>query len=126
MKTDPIDLAIRMAHKGIGKFRLGAVLTKRNRVISTGSNNMRKSHPKMKAHFDKLGWWVGIHAEVDACLGVPKSDLEGATIYVGRIRKDGTVALAKPCKFCQRFLSGVGVTEVHYTTGEDVEVMSLL
>jgi cytidine deaminase len=42
----------------------------------------------------------------------------GSTIFVARIKKDGTVAMAKPCPACQILLRARRVHEVHFTIDE--------
>jgi deoxycytidylate deaminase len=107
------QLAISMARKSVSKFRLGAVLAKRKRIISAGFNNMRKTHP-----FHKDEYSLGLHAEIHACIGVSADELEGSSIYVARLLRDDSLALAKPCKVCLRFLLSVGISRVFYSTNE--------
>lgn len=124
-KVEPIRLAIQLAHKGIGKFRLGAVLVRDGEVVSVGSNRMGKPHPRMRRKSEELGWPVGIHAEVAACLGVDPAVLHGSQVFVARVRRDGSAAPARPCQFCHRFLQGVGVTHAHFTTNDGVQTIQL-
>jgi len=79
---------------------------------------MRRTHPIMREfNYDKP-WVPGIHAEVDACIGVDRNDLEGADVYVVRIRRDGSFGLAKPCHICTRILGSMGVAKAYYSTEE--------
>jgi len=110
-----IELALSMASKSTSKFRLGAVLAKRNRVISAGYNQMQKTHPLQNRYYEGDGV-LGLHAEVHACIGVPAGDLLGAEIYVARLLKNGSVAMAKPCDTCRKFLASVGIVKVTFTT----------
>lgn len=43
----------------------------------------------------------------------------GSTIFVARIKKDGTVGMAKPCPACQNILKSRKVHEVHFTIDEE-------
>ena len=108
--------AIDAAYKSTSKFRLGAALVSRNAVIRVGFNQMGKTHPLMNKylaqHGDPPDWSPGLHAEVHACLGINPTLLVGAALYVARVRKDGKIALAKPCGICARFLVGVGIGTV--------------
>ncbi len=117
-------LASTIAAKSPSRFRLGAVLVKRNRVLSVGWNNMSKSHPLQQKYCDH-DHALGLHAEVHSCLGVSLPELNGANMYVARVLRDGTLALAKPCRVCQRFLISVGIRKVTYTTDEGLESLSL-
>jgi deoxycytidylate deaminase len=119
-----IQLAVSMALRSTSRFRLGAVLAKRRRIISTGHNNMDKSHPQMQ-RFCKEQYTLGLHAEVHCALGVPLADLEGAELTVARVLRDGSIALARPCGVCREFLTSVGVRLVRYTTSSGVEELTL-
>jgi deoxycytidylate deaminase len=110
-----IELALNMAHKSESRFRLGAVLAKRNKVISTGYNQMRKTHP-LQEKYNKGEHTIGLHAEVHACLSVDIADLNGAELFVARVLKNGNQAMAKPCETCVRFMRDVGIRTVTYTT----------
>jgi deoxycytidylate deaminase len=103
-----------MARKSPSRVRMGAVVAKRGRAISTGFNQMRKTHPMM-ARYHEGDHNIGLHAEVHACIGVDAEDLVGATLYVTRIYKSGKQAMAKPCNVCRRFLASVGIDDIAYT-----------
>jgi len=115
MKKSHMRLAIRMAENSPSRFRLGAVLAYRNQVMSTGHNNMARTHPLQQKYAKDRSFALGLHAEVDACLGITKDDLLGADIYVARILKNGRVAMAKPCAVCVKFMLDVGIKRVYYT-----------
>lgn len=110
------DLATAMALKSTDRFRLGAVLVKKKRILSTGFNQMRKTHTKASRCSADVPWHIGIHAELHACLGVSPKDLIGSELWVARILRNGDRAMARPCKFCTRFLRSVGVVKAHFTT----------
>jgi hypothetical protein len=39
----------------------------------------------------------------------------GAVVYVARVKKDGTIAMARPCGGCERVLRSRKVSRVYYT-----------
>ncbi len=39
----------------------------------------------------------------------------GATVYVARVKKDGSLAMAKPCSKCMAALKAMGVEMVYWT-----------
>ncbi len=41
----------------------------------------------------------------------------GATLWVARVLRDGSWAMAKPCKNCKALIKNKGVKKVYYTTG---------
>lgn len=111
-----INLATSMALKSTSKFRHGAVLVRKNRVISAGFNNMRKSHPIVEEFNNNSNFVKGMHAEIHACLGVSASDLKKSDVYVVRLLRNGEKALSLPCQMCQSFLDSVGVRRVYFST----------
>ena len=95
-------------------------MAKRSHVLGVGFNRMDKTHPTMQRNNPDKTWTPGLHAEVHACLGVELNLLHGATIYVARLRKDGHLGLAAPCEICNRFLRGVGIQAVFFTTNTNI------
>jgi len=123
MKPDHMALAVSMARKSISRYRLGAVVVRKNRPISTGFNTMGKTHPIMKQF--SHGYEVpGTHAEVHSCIGMDAKDLHKADIYVARILKSGETAMAKPCPICSSFLKSVGIRRAYFTTGKGCDVVT--
>lgn len=93
------------------QHRLGCVLVKKGRIIGLGWN-LLKTHPRSPHPYNS------IHAEFNALLGADPGDLKGSTAYVYRQHKDGSRAIAKPCKYCERALRDSGVYRVVYTAPE--------
>ena len=68
--------------------------------------------------------WIGTnrpgrHAEVAAIKQVPYERRSDVSLTVLRYRKDNDqLALAKPCKACQAFLSANKVTTIFYSTDD--------
>lgn len=111
-----IDLCAKIAEKStFGRFRMGAVIAKRKDVLGIGWNR-DKTHPlALKYGSDRP--FGRIHAELDACLGVKPKDLEGASIYIVRLKVDGSQGLARPCMGCLNLLRYCGFKEMCYSTG---------
>ena len=112
------QLAARAAIRSDSKFRLGAVLARRTRAISIGWNDMGKTHPVMNKFSENKPWSPGIHAEIDACLGVNRDDLDGAQIYVVRLKRDGSLGMARPCGVCARILKDMRIEIAYFSTGQ--------
>ena len=99
-----------MARRSHFRIRMGAVVVRKNRVIGAGCNVL-KSHPMVH----KPGnFFRCIHAEIAACLNGPR-DLEGASLYVARLLKNGEFALAKPCEACEELLVRFKLKRVYYS-----------
>ena len=98
-----LDLAAALAFGGDRKRNclLGAVIKRTDGAVVVATNQHTKL-PEPSAHAE---------ARV-----LKKSDW-GCTLYVARVLKDGTWAMAKPCKRCQAIIRNRGVRRVYYTIG---------
>lgn len=98
--------AVKSQHK---QHKLGAVIVKGGRILSTGFNSLRPSS-LLKTHT--------LHAEAAAILKLLKErrlhDLAGSEIYVTRFTRGGAVACSKPCSACMDLIKAVGIKRIHY------------
>ena len=108
MQTKFFRLAEQAAWKSDHRVKIGAVLVQKGQVLNVGHNHVGKTNPR-------YDWYV--HAELDACLGIHRHDLTGATVYLFRLNRLGTVLNCRPCGTCQTVLKELGVRAVCYTTG---------
>lgn len=91
------------------QHKIGAVLVKKNSIVSTGYNQLR-THPKSPHPYKSC------HAEFCALIKVvDREDLRDCTLYVYRQNRMGVPALARPCSSCLQFLKNVNIKEVYYT-----------
>lgn len=104
---------MKAALKSRSKFRLGAVVVKRGRVISTGWNQMEKTHPLTLRYSTKPKILLGLHAEIHAGLRAGLK-LPGSEVYVVRLYKDNSFATSKPCGMCENFLRAAQVRKVWF------------
>ena len=120
-----LQKAVTIAERSTSRARLGAVLVSKNRVVGLGFNQMKKTHPKQE-RFNTMEEPIGLHAEVHACIGVPTPHLQGSTLYIARLLKNGNLAMSKPCESCRRFLIFAEVRRVIYTiSNSEIGVMEL-
>lgn len=102
----------------VANHRVGAIVARNSKIISFGLSSY-KTHPLQKK-FAKNPKAIHLHAEVDAIKNALRKarveKLSKYTIYVARIKKDGTIATAKPCKGCARAIAHFGLKRVVYTT----------
>lgn len=108
-----IRIASKQAKQSSFYFRLGAVIAKGNRILSTGHNKI--------GYCELNDFKCSKHAEMDAILKLLRkekglSSLSGSTIYISRITPTGKTALAKPCKKCMNLIISVGIKEIIFTT----------
>jgi deoxycytidylate deaminase len=95
------------------KWRLAAVIVRGGSVQSVGLSKLRTNPAVCDFDVPGVKGKVSTHAEIDALnrCGNPK----GAVIYVARVGRSDSIALAKPCKSCQRALIEAGIKRVVYT-----------
>lgn len=122
------DLAYAAANTSLHpKAKIGAVIVKRNDVISVGVNKYGKSHPLQK-HYNtnrrffstEIAKSHNIHAELDALIKVKKRDIKGSTIYVSRVPYDSErhLGMCRPCPACMEALRDFEIERIFYTTDE--------
>lgn len=98
------------AKKSSHRFRLGCALVYKNRIVSFGHNQV-KTHPKANNDYHTL------HAEAAAIIGAGAGG-KGTWAYVGRIKKNGSQGLAKPCLACTKMFIEHQIYDLWYSTDE--------
>jgi deoxycytidylate deaminase len=103
------------------KYKVGAVIVLKHRVISSGFNSNVKTHPLQKRynqHRFSEDSPHKCHAELSALLPLIKEgkNLSTASIFVYRQHKNGVLACARPCKSCMELIKDVGIKKIFYTT----------
>lgn len=93
----------------------------RHRQHRFGAVLIRGGKPIEAAHNHSF-----IHAEHAVLNRAWRSDIDGSTIVVARLRKDGSLGMAKPCDLCMSRLIEAGVRKVVYTNNVgELETMRL-
>ena len=115
-----IRIATKVAYESkFYRARVGAVVVKGNRILSTGCNRIGFSK-----YLRDRTYSCSVHAEQQAILQLLKArrmnDLIGATIYVSRIGRNGSMRLSRPCNNCSNLIRAVGISRVVFTTNEGV------
>lgn len=106
------------------KTRLGAVLIYKGKVMSIGWNS-NKTSPLQKnlnrfrdIPVDCSKAHHTLHAEV-ACLTKAKDldiDWGRASIFIYRVKKDGSAGLSYPCKGCISLIKSMGIKNIYFST----------
>ncbi len=117
------DRFIRLAYRASRKadvnctFSVGATITLGSRVISSGActTKTHPRNPKLLAHTKRSQLCAEVVALLKASQRLSNLQLHGCDIYVARSRKDGTLAIAKPCRHCQSLLQKAGIRNIFYT-----------
>lgn len=83
------------------RFRLGAVGIRTDGAVVT-AGNISSRQPEQRAHAE---------ARVTRKLNT------GSVVYVVRVLRDGTLANARPCLWCQKTMRRRGIRRCYYSIG---------
>ena len=93
------------------RYHFKALITdKKGHVLSIGENNYKKSHPYMAKMAMACGEdkKIFLHAEIAAIVKC-KEIKRAANIHIYRIRNNGDIELANPCKICKGAIKLLGL-----------------
>jgi cytidine deaminase len=99
-------LARNISRMSLHHYKVGAVIVKHGKPISTGCNQI-KTHP--------LGWFNGLHAEMCAINNADTNDFRRMSIFVYRENRKGEISNARPCNKCLKVLKDRGFKWMWYT-----------
>ncbi|KKM60737.1 hypothetical protein LCGC14_1538840 [marine sediment metagenome] len=111
MNTDTFKYeAMLQSTRSIYKQPMGAVVVCKGQIVGRGFN---------KVHSTGVPRLDGRHAEREALNNTTAKYRKNSTIYVCRLAKDGSLALAKPCHACYTVMKKMGVKYVWFSTSSD-------
>jgi len=96
----------------------------KNKILSIGINNPKKTHPKnLKSkykdrHNKDISEYVGIHSELSAILKYRVESYHKYTLINTRIGVNGKLANSHPCAGCTCMLSQLNFRRIYYTTSQ--------
>lgn len=103
------------------KHKVGATVVLKHRIVSSACNSDCKTHPLQK-QYNRYRFTGDsphkCHAELSALIPLIKNDvdLSRASVFVYRQHKNGSPAMARPCKSCMALIKDCGITKCFYTT----------
>ena len=119
-----IKRCLEECEKSTYRFRIGAVIFKGSRIISSGHNDIR-STSQIKDKYKKFE--NSLHAEQAALMNIDWSKVKGCSILVIKISSSkGILSMAKPCKICQKLLTHIGIHNVYYSNEKGEIIKSKL
>lgn len=92
-------------------FRIGAVIVRKNNIVSTGYNSYKTS-PRLVNKYK----WPFYHAESRAILRVGFEASHGCDMYIVRILRNNQEAIACPCGECISMINLARIENVYYST----------
>ncbi len=90
--------------------QVGACIVKDNKIVATGYNGMPRTCDENGLSWERKGDYLDtkypyvVHAEMNAILNSPNTNLKGCAIYVTLF----------PCCECTKAILQAGIDEVHY------------
>ena len=93
------------------KWRHGAVLMHKSKIISAGYNEQYKTNTSATRWFR----WGFPHAEMSACIKAGFDACQGANLVVVRLTAAGSLGQSHPCKQCQKMFKDLGIKNVWYS-----------
>lgn len=126
LKNEIFKQAIAVAMASDAPKKMGAVLLKKNKIISAATNSYTKTHPIQKWAAERTARLYGkeygmkqyLHSEIRTII---KAKGESAdTIVVCRVGGHGGKELrnSRPCAICSAFLIQHEIYNIHYSTDE--------
>lgn len=112
-----LSVARYLAKKSTARNQHGAVIVRGGRVLGTGFNRDRNNPLVVSPEHIKKG--CSVHAEIAAIKDAGGS-VQGATIYVARVSKQGFDRDSKPCERCAEALREAGIRKIVYTRSPGV------
>lgn len=106
-----LNCALKEAEDSDFKVKVGAVIFKGKKIISSGHNGSRhcRIHPKYQDYPNSL------HAEQDALIGMDWNSVRGCHLIVIRVNPSGKLAESRPCNKCYELLKYVGIKKIYYS-----------
>lgn len=102
-----LQIAMEQAKKSIVRFKHGAVIVKKGKIVSLGHNKYCFSCYAIHK--------ICIHAEINAIANCPTKYLSGATLYVIRLNESGELKYSKPCQRCKDYIIRSKISYVYYS-----------
>ncbi len=93
-------------------YKIGAVIFKGSRIISSGFNKFRSSSIPLKYR----KYEDSLHAEQSALLNADNWKLlKNSSILVIRLNKSGNLSMSFPCQYCYNSLEYVGIKWIYFS-----------
>jgi len=106
--------------KQTGRSFHATFILQKNRIISIGTNNFNKSHPKNNqfdyTKEDSNDYLPSLHSEMDAWLKLGEKDCSDFAFVNIRINNNGELDNSLPCKGCQSLMKQIGFKKFFYST----------
>lgn len=99
----------KLAQTSDNRFKMACLVVRGGSVLGADIN-VTKTHPTTPPNR------FSTHAEIGAIKST--SDPSGSTLYIARLKVDGSTALARPCSWCMQKIEQNDIYRVVYTTDD--------
>jgi tRNA(Arg) A34 adenosine deaminase TadA len=103
--------AAKLAQTSDNRFKMACIAVRSGSVLGADIN-VTKKHPTTPPNR------FSTHAEIGAMKAC--SDPSGSTLYIARLKLDGTIAMARPCSWCMQHIQKNDIYRVVYTTDDSI------
>lgn len=97
----------KLAQTSDNRFKMACIAVRGGSVLGADIN-VTKTHPTTPPNR------FSTHAEIGAMRAC--SDPAGTTLYIARLKLDGSTAMARPCSWCMQHIQSNQIYRVVYTT----------
>lgn len=105
-----LSAASKLAQTSDNRFKMACIAVRSGSVLGADINVTKRSPTTPPNRFST-------HAEIGAIKAC--SDPSGSTLYISRLKLDGSTAIARPCSWCMQHLISNDIYRVVYTTDYD-------
>ena len=118
-----IDLTFSLQDSNKTKCRCRhfSFILNKNKILSVGINNPKKTHPRnIKYKYtgrynNDISVYVGIHSEMSAIIRYGFEDCTNHILVNTRLNVANSISNSRPCSGCQNLLKQLNFKRVYYT-----------
>lgn len=117
-----LTFALKKMHNNKCRCKHFSFIANKNKILSVGINNPKKTHPrnlqyKYKGRYNNdISNYVGIHSEMSAIIRYGFEDCTNHILVNTRLNAANEIANSRPCAGCQNLLKQLNFKRVYYTT----------
>lgn len=104
-------------------WRLGAVIVRGGKIISSGYNRYSAKMEKFSRKYN-LRHLFSLHAEMDAILNAA-GNIDDAIMFIAGIKHNGNEVYCRPCYNCLKIIRHTKIRAIYYQAKNDIEVIIL-
>lgn len=110
------------SHKIKCRCKHFSFIVNKNKILSIGINNPKKTHPRnlqykyTGRYNNDISGYIGVHSELSAIIKYGFDDCTNHILINTRVNAAGEIANSRPCAGCQNLIKQLNFKRVFYTT----------